>query len=345
MQIPVVSQMIQSLTHVVGIDLGSCTTRMWTATDGLALSEPTCLAVDEKNGKVLAVGAEAQAMAGRLNGVVKLYYPIQNGRLYEAETGRALLRVFLQKVLKNRALIRPIMMASVPAAATQAERTALVELLYSVGAREVYTIAQPLAAAIGAGVPIADASGSFILHMGGGVVEAAVISLASLVRFETTKKAGLYADAHIKQWLRDEAQLVVSTEAAAKLKQDLGTAASHLHKEKLITGQDVLDNSPKEVMLSSAMVEPVFTKLLTRYEKLLKQLFTQMPPELTTDVIDKGMLLSGGWAQLAGLETRLVNTLGIPVSVVDDPEKVVIKGIGTALEHLEQFKQSLAYQV
>lgn len=345
MQIPFLSNLANSFTQTVGLDMGSCMTRIWTTQDGVVLEEPTCIAIDERNGKVLAVGAEAQAMAGRLEGMVRLFFPIQNGRLYDLEIGRALLRIFLQRVLKSRAFLRPVMMVSVPASATQAERTAMVELLQSVGAREVYTIAQPLAAAIGAGVPIADASGSFIFQLGGGGVEAAVISLASLVRYEASPKGGLVADQQIRKLLKDRAELIVSLEAAEKLKISAGTVASQLEKKQLITGQDATQFSPKEVMVTSAMLEPVLVSLMTQYEKLLKKLFVHMPPELTADVIDKGMLLSGGWAQLGGLENRLVQTLGIPVSVVEKPERTVIKGIGTALEHLELFKQSLAYQV
>jgi len=344
MQIPFLSQLTNNFTQSIGLDLGSCVTRIWTSSEGIVLCEPTCLAVDERTGKVLAVGSEAQAMAGRLNGVVHLYYPIQNGKLYDFETGKALVRIFLQKVLKNRTLLRPIMMASVPAGATQAERAALVELLYAVGAREVLTIAQPLAAAIGSGVPIADASGSFMFQLGGGVVEAAVISLASLVRFESSNKGGLLADQTIKQLLRTEAQLVISTETAQHLKHEIGSISLHLEKSTLVTGQDAAHAAPKEVKVTAAQLQPAMAELVTHYEKVLKRLFVNMPPELTADVIDKGMLLSGGWAKLAGLEIHLVNTLGIPVSVIDEPDLAVIKGIGTALEHLDLFKQSLAYQ-
>jgi len=345
MHIPFLSSLNASFTQTVGLDIGSCVTRIWTSSDGLVLNEPTCLAVDERTGKVVAVGKEAQAMSGRLTGVVKLYYPIQNGRVYDLEIARALLRVFLQRVLKTRAFLRPVMMASIPAGATQAERAAMVELLHSLGAREVVTIAQPLAAAIGAGVPIADASGSFMLQLGGGVVEAAVISLASLVRFETSDKGGLLADQTIKHWLRDQAQLVISQETAEKVKKELGSLSLQLEKQLLVTGQDLTHAAPKELKVTSQQLQPAISPLVIHYEKILKKLFVHIPPELTADVIDKGMLLSGGWAQLHGLEAHLVATLGIPVSVVDNPELSVIRGIGTALEHIDLFKQSLIYQV
>lgn len=341
MKIPV----LDSLNQTIGLDLGTTRTRIWVAGQGVVLDEPTCLAVDSRSQKVLAVGEEAQAMTGRVSQPITLHYPIQKGHVYDMDAGRALLKVFLQKVLKSRAFFRPIIMASLPASATQAQRVAMVELLYSVGAREVYTIAQPLAAAIGAGVPIADASGSFIVQMGSGVVEAAVISLASLIRFEATHMAGDAADNAIKQAVRKKLNLHISLETARKVKQRVVAVGAEVQKEMLVTGQDAMESSPKEVNLETAMLQDVIHQFVSEYERMLKQLFVTMPPELTADVIDKGMLLSGGWAQLSGFETHLVSTLGIPVSVVDTPEQTVIKGIALALENLDLFKQSLAYQV
>lgn len=341
MKIPLLS----SLNQTIGLDLGTARTRMWISGEGVVLDEPTCLAVDSRNQKVLAVGEEAQAMVGRVSQPITLHYPIQKGYLYDMDSGRALLKVFLQKVLKSRAFFRPIIMASLPAGATQAQRVAMVELLYSVGAREVYTIAQPLAAAIGAGVPIADASGSFIVQMGSGVVEASVISLASLIRFESSSLAGDAADRAIKQAIRKTVNLNISLETARKVKQRIGAVGPEVNKEMMVTGQDARESSPKEVSLDSSMLQPVITQFVSEYENMLKNLFVNMPPELTADVIDKGMLLSGGWAQLAGFDIHLVNTLGIPVSVVEKPDQTVIKGISLALEHLDLFKQSLAYQV
>lgn len=340
MRIPFLANIVQT----VGIDLGSSQTRIWTNKDGVVLEEPTCIAVETQTRKVLAAGNEAKAMEGRVGKQITVSWPVQSGSLYDMDIARALLKVFLRKVLKSSSFIRPIMMVSVPAASTDLDRTALTELLFSVGARQVYTISQPLAAAIGSGVPIADASGSFILQMGSGRVEAAIISLGSLIAHESTPVAGTDADATIKVAVREAAALTISLVTAEKLKQSIGTILGSPQREMLVTGQDVIGFSPKEVMMTSAHIQPALLLLATRYERMLKRLFARIPPELTGDVIDKGMLLSGGFAQLGGLDTYLVNQLGIPVSVVERPSQSVIKGIGTALEHLDLFKESLGYQ-
>jgi rod shape-determining protein MreB len=336
---------ISKMTPLLGLDLGSSRTRLWTAEDGVVLDEATALAVDTRSHKVIAVGQEAQAMAGRVNPAVTLFHPVQGGRLYDSQTAQALLKVFFQKVLKSNYFLRPIIMVSVAADSTEADRLALSSLLYGVGAREVYTISQPLAAAIGAGVPIADASGSFIVHLGSGVVEGAVISLGSLVRSESTLLAGSQMDIRIQQALKQRAELLVSLEMAERLKKTVASIDPSLHREALTTGQDMAVSSPKEVKVTSAMLLPTLTDVVKQYQKVLQRLLSHMPPELTVDVIDKGMLLSGGLAQLAGLDQHLVRHLGIPVSVVENPDRAVIKGIGTALEHLDLFKESLGYRV
>lgn len=339
MRIPLLAHIVQA----VGIDLGSSRTRIWTDKDGILLDEPTCLAVDTNSNKVLAAGEEAQAMEGRVGKHIAIYWPIQSGALYDMNLGRALLKVFLHKVLKSSSFLRPIMMVSIPAVSTDLDRTAVTELLYSVGARQVYTMSQPLAAAIGSGVPIADASGSFILQMGSGRVEAAIISLGSLIAHESTPVAGTQADLAVKAMVREVAALTISDMTAEKLKTTVGTVHATPRREMLVTGQDVVGFSPKEVLITSAQIQPALLTLAQRYERMLKKLFARIPPELTADVIDKGMLLSGGFGQLGGFDSYLVNQLGIPVSVVDKPDQSVIKGIGTALEHLDLFKESLGY--
>ncbi len=336
---------LSKLTPLIGLDLGTTRTRIWVAGEGLVVDDATALALDERTHKVVAVGNEAEAMMGRVGEKIQVHHPVQRGTLYDADLGQALLRVFFQRALKQTLFFRPIILASVSAQSTEADRLALINMLYAVGAREVLTMSQPLAAAIGAGVPIADASGTFVVQMGSGVVEAGVLSLASLVKAHATHVAGQQADARIQYAIKREVNLTISLESAEKLKQTVATAESNIHREMLVTGQDVATRSPKEVKITSALLAPTMVELVGRYEKLIKQLLSEIPPELTVDVIDKGMLLSGGLAQLSGLDQYLVKQLGIPVSVVEQPDKSVIKGIGTALEHLDQFKDSLGYRV
>jgi rod shape-determining protein MreB and related proteins len=217
-------------------------------------------------------------------------------------------------------------------------------LLYSLGAREAYTIAAPLAASIGAGVPIADASGSFLLHLGAGVVEGSVISLGSLVSHETSRYAGDYLTDRLRYQLKKTAGLVVSRTTAEMVKREIVSIHPQATREKLVAGQDLQTGNPKEVMISAASLLPEMTVVIRRYEELLRQLLSNIPPELTVDVIDKGLLLSGGLAHIHGLEQHFIKTLGIATSVVEEPDLAVINGLGTALEHLDQFVDSLAYQ-
>jgi rod shape-determining protein MreB len=341
MKLPLLARTVPT----IGIDLGSSRTRIWVPDEGIILDQATVIAIDTRTNKVVAVGDEAQAMSGRVGTTISIQYPVQKGRLYDLDLAQAMVRIFLQQALQTTTFFRPVMMISVPAAATLADREVTTELLYRSGAREVYTISEPLAAAIGAGVPIADASGSFLVQLGSGIVEGAVISLGSLVKSESLQTGGLDIDRRIQAMLKDEVSLSVSLETAEKLKKQVGSMEIHQHKEMLATGQDVANSSPKEVKITSALLLPVLLQVVGKYELLLKQLLSEIPPELTVDVIDKGMLLSGGLSQLSGLDQYLIKQLGIPVSVVENPDEAAVRGIGTALEHLDLFKESLGYQV
>lgn len=331
------------LSRRIGIDLGTTRTRVWHDQHGLMLDEATCLAVDERVGKVVAVGDEAASMKGRAPDHIQVYQPIKNGVVDDPAIAQAFLRTILQKVITYSYFFRPVVMASITSAADDIDRQTLTDVLYTVGAREVYLISQPLAAAIGAEIPIADASGSFVLHLGGGVVEGGIISFGSLVAAESINQAGQYADELIQRYLEQEKSLLVSLQVAEVIKQKL-TSCGERKAEKLISGQDILTTAPKEVLIDAKLVSQALAGLAAHYADLMKRVIEKIPPELTSDVIDKGMLLTGGWAHWHGLDSYLVKQLGVSVSVVEEPDKVVIKGVATALQHLELFKESLGYE-
>jgi rod shape-determining protein MreB and related proteins len=328
----------------IGLDLGSDRVRIWQAGNGIVADEPARIAVDRLSGRVLAVGQDALDMEGRVADHIAVVRPMRDGELYDARAAQTFLKVLLQKVYPSRLVVNPVILGSVPAGSTQAAREAMTQLLYSLGAREAYTIAAPLAASIGAGVPIADASGSFFLHLGAGVVEGAVISLGSLVSHETTRYAGDYLTDRVRYQIKKTQTLTVSRTTAELVKRNIASAHYQASREQLVAGQDLQTGNPKEVMITAATLHPEITQIIKRYEDLLRQLLSNIPPELTVDVIDKGLLLSGGLAQIHGLEQHLTKTLGIATSVVEEPDLAVINGIGTVLEHLDQFTESLAYQ-
>lgn len=332
--------LLHPLQRLIGIDLGTSRTRIWLVGKGLVIDQPTAIAVDRQSGKVLAVGDAAAEMRGRVHTSVIVHQPVQQAKLYDAHTARALLQYWLQKILGLGYVMSPTIMISVPASSTQAARAALTQLCYDLGAREVYTIAQPLAAAIGSGVPIADASGTLLFQLGAGVAEAALISLGSLIAQTSSRQGGYYLDEQIQLRLQQEQSLLISQEQISELKQLLLRFGNAPEVNRLVVGQDSLSHAPKELEISSHTLRPLTTEVAQHLSQLVKTVLTTVPPELTTDVLDKGMLLAGGLAQLSGLEQYLTQELGIPVALVEEPDLAVIRGIGTALEHLDEFRQS-----
>jgi len=339
MAIPSLSQ----LNKKIGIDLGSSRIRIWSSPGDVVIDEPACLAVDQRSNKVIAVGKEAKEMQGRLQQQVSVHFPLQQGVLVDADLLEAMLRVFFQKIIKTTFFFRPILLVSVPSAITESEKLALTEVLFRLGVREVNFVDQLLAAAIGAGLPVADASGSFMMQFGAGLVETGIVSLGSLVVTESSSKAGNYLDLLIQRILKQENSLSVGSKQAELIKQKL-ISAIPIQKELPIQGQDLTTGVPKEVLVSSVQFQKVIDPILEKYVSLIKKVFEQVPPELTSDVVDKGILLSGGMAQLAGLDRYLVSRIGVPTSVVDEPDQVVIKGISQVLQNLELFRQSVGYR-
>jgi len=337
------SSISRLFSQQIGIDLGSSMIRIWTPSEGVLLREPAFLAVETVSKKVVAVGAEAAAMRGRvLKGVVVLQ-PIKEGMVYDFHSAQALLRIYLQRVTSKVPFASKKIMASVPANKTEVSQQILSDLLYSVGASEVYSVSQPLAASIGAGVPIADASGTILLQLGSGVVEAAVISLGSMIASATTYKAGDYFTERLQYELRRKKEFTVAFETAEKLKRSLVSLDKSVQKNLLVAGKDSIKGNPREIKVNTQDLAAQTLKVFDEYEYLIKDMLTTIPPELTVDIVDKGILVSGGGADLDGLSQHLTDRLGVPVSIVDDPAEAVIKGIGTALENLDEFKQSLGY--
>jgi rod shape-determining protein MreB and related proteins len=333
---------LPKFTHLIGIDFGTQFTRIWSDSKGMVINEPTVIATDQNN-KVIAVGRDAAEMAGRVTKGITLHQPVQRGRLYDASIAKALLRVWLQEILGIQYLLSPVVMISVPVGATQAAQQAIVELMYDLGAREVFVIAQPLAAAIGAGVPIADASGTLLFQLGAGVVEAAMISLGSVVASQTSDRAGEYIDSRVQFAVKQRHGVIISQHTAEELKWSAPVTVG-AEGQLLVMGQEAGSNAPIEVNVPIATFSLPVQEIAAQYLKLVQKLLSQVPPELTGDVLDKGMLLAGGLAQLPELDQWLTEELGIPVTVVEEPELAVIKGISTALEHRNEFKQSLGYR-
>lgn len=334
---------LDSLSKTVAVDFGTSMTRVWEKGRGLVVEQPTYLTIDSISRKVLAFGQDAQEMAGRVAANVQVFRPIQKGQLWDSEIAKLYLQALLKDVL-GRSFFNPTLVFSVPFSLRQALEDEIVKLGYALGAREVLTVAQPLAAAIGAGMPVADASGGFILQLGAGVNEAGVVSLGTLVGVESSYLAGERFEQAVVLAVKNSHQVTVSTETARMLIKTLASLNVENKTSALVTGKSTKTSAPKEVQLTGEDLREPTEVMAVEYTRLIKDLLRKIPAELTVDIVDKGLLLSGGGAKLTGLEEYLVPQLGVPVSVVDDPDKAVIRGMGAIVENLEDFRRSLGYQ-
>lgn len=336
-------KLFSQLSPKIGIDLGTDTVRICTEDGEVVVTEPTCIAVNSTTQEVVAVGTEAQKMEGRTDAVIGVHWPVKAGIVQDAAQVGALLKILLQPIIRFSILTPPSIMVSVPATATQVQRETVIQLLYDLGAKEVYSIAQPLAASIGAGVPIADASGSFVLHLGAGVVEAAVISLGSLVQVQRSSAAGRALQKSCMQAVQEEKELEISHSQATQLVEQVASCDPQFTADLLVMGKSAATGNPQELKITTTTLRASVHSIVEQYPQLIQRLLSKVGPALTVDIIDKGLLLTGGLAQLRGLEQYLIRELGMPVSVVEQPERAVITGISVTLKHVHQFRESLGY--
>jgi len=338
-------KIFSGLDKKVAVDLGSSRLRIFVQGKGLILDEASALAVDQQKGKVIAVGDKALAMKGRVEDPVKVYQPIQQPKLTDDEQIFALLKALLQKVNQDYYFFNPTVVVSVAHQMSPALKEIVTEIFANLGAKETIIVSQPLAAAIGMGVPIADASGCFLLQLGGGVVEAAAIALGKVVAVQSSKRAGIDMDQKLAALVARQQHLEIGLNVAQQLKNNLATTNKDLHYQMVASGQGCQGEGPCEIEVFSDQLQPLVMDYVQHWVQLLKQLLAEVPPDLTTDAIDKGILLAGGLAQLHNLDQELSTQLSLPVSVAEEPDLAVINGLGKLLDHLDEFKQSVGYQL
>ncbi len=330
------------LSKRVGIDLGTANCLVYVVGEGIVMEEPTVVAVSLTDSKVLAVGKEAEAMLGRTPGNIKASKPMRDGVIADYVVTEAMMRYFLRKVGAGNQIFKPEVMVCVPAGVTQVERRAVLSATMSAGARTAYLIEEPLAAAIGAGVPIAEASGNMILDMGGGASEAAVISLGGVVTFKSVRVAGNKIDESISRYVRKKHNLVIGEITAERIKVKIGSATKPVKEETLeITGRDSVTGLPKSVIVTATDVFVAISEPLGKIINMVKSVLEEVPPELSSDIIDKGIVMSGGTATLRNFDKFLTAETGVPAFVAEDPLRCVVKGTGIALENLELYRRSV----
>jgi rod shape-determining protein MreB and related proteins len=330
-----------SMNKKVAIDLGTANCLVYLAGEGLVMEEPTVVAVSLSDGRVLAVGKKAQEMLGRTPGNIKASRPMRDGVVADYAVTRAMLTHFLRESGALKGFIKPEVMICVPAGVTQVERRAVLAATMAAGARKAYLMEEPLAAAVGAGIPIAEPSGNLILDMGGGASEAAVISLGGVVAFKSVRVAGNKIDDAIARYVRRKHNLVIGEQTAEKIKKVLGSATMLSKQEKMdVTGRDSVTGLPRQIEITSGEVCETIREPLNKIVSMVKAVMEEVPPELSSDIIDKGVVMSGGTALLKNFDKFVTQETGVPAFVAEDPLRCVVKGIGIAMENLELYKKN-----
>jgi rod shape-determining protein MreB len=327
----------------LAIDLGTANTLVYVKGKGIVLSEPSVVAVrkDAKGyNRVLAVGKEAKMMLGRTPGNIVAIRPMKDGVIADFEVTEAMLRHFIRKVHNRRTLIRPRIIICVPSGITQVEKRAVRESAESAGAREVYLIEEPMAAAIGAGLPITEPTSNMVVDIGGGTTEVAVISLAGIVFSKSVRVGGDKIDEAILQYVKRKYNLLIGERTAEVIKTTIGTAYPQDEPESIeVKGRDLVSGIPKTLTIDSEEVRIAISEQIDTIIDVVKVALEQTPPELAADIVDRGIFLTGGGALLKNLDVLLREETGLPITIADDPLSAVVLGSGKTLESLALLKE------
>ncbi len=329
----------------VGIDLGTANTLVYVANRGIVLNEPTVVAYSESDREVLAVGQEAREMLGRTPDSIVAARPMRDGVIADYTTTSAMVTYFLRKALNGRVLW-PEVMISIPGGSSQVEKRAVVAACKQAGASDVYLIEEPLAAAIGARIPISQPSGHMIVNIGGGTAEIGILSLGQLVVFKTVRYAGTKLDEAIILHMRKKHNMHVGERTAEEIKMNVGNAhildpQKHEEKKMEVRGRDTQSGLPKIMEIGEISITEALQKPLRQIIEGMKEVLGESPPELAADIVDKGIVLSGGSALLTNLDKFITYYTGVPAYVVDEPLFCVIRGIGMAIENLDSYKKAI----
>jgi len=328
----------------IGIDLGTANSNVYISEKGVVISEPTVVAYDEKSRKIIAVGREAKEMIGKTPREIKIYRPLKEGVIADYQATLAILKYFLNKI-KITKFFKPILVISVPAGISSTEKKAIIDAGLEAGAREVYPIKEPLLAALGAEMPIQTPSGNMIVNIGGGTTEIAVISLGGIVTFESLKIAGDKMDEAIREYLKRKFNLAIGERTAEQIKIQIGSALplkNHKNQEDLkmiVNGVDYLTGLPKSVEITSSHVAEAIQKELKEIVNGIKRVLANTPPELVADIMEKGIVLSGGGALLRKIDELIASQTSIKTFITENPLFAVARGTGKVLEKIDIYKR------
>lgn len=329
-------------TRKLGIDLGTANTLVYVPGKGIVLNEPAVVAVSEQDNKILAIGKEAKLMIGRTPDSIIAYRPMKDGVIADYRVTEAMLRYFIGKALGPFSLFKPDVMVSVPAGVTSTERRAVVEAAIRAGAKNAYVVKEPILAAIGAGIPIHETKGHMIVDIGGGTTDVAVISLGGIVACKSVKVAGNKIDQAIAEYIKKTFNLAIGDRTAEQVKIKIGSAVP-LEEELVATikGRDFVQGLPRTAQVTTNEIVKAIDNELKGMIKAIKDVLQETPPELASDIIDQGIILTGGTSQLRNLSELIFRKTGVKARLADDALYCVVKGTGIALEHLDTYKKSI----
>lgn len=327
----------------LAIDLGTANVLVYDPKQGIVINEPSVVAISNSDGSVMAIGADAKEMLGRTPDTISASHPLKDGVIADYRITQTMIKHYIGKVLGGFRLTRPDIMISVPAGATSTERRAVVDATLAAGARAAYIIREPIAAALGAGIPIAAAAGNMVVDIGGGTTEIAIMSLGGVVAQNSVRVGGNKLDIAIAEGIRRNHSMAIGAQTAEQIKIELGSAIQLKKNPTMeIRGRDVVAGLPRTITITSNEITTAMGDELEKIVLAIKVVLEKTPPELSSDIIDRGMIMTGGGALMNNLDQLLTRITGVPCVVADDAQLCVVKGAGIALDNLDEYRRSLA---
>ncbi|HAN86177.1 MAG: rod shape-determining protein [Bacillota bacterium] len=330
------------LARDMGIDLGTANTLVYVRGKGIVLQEPSVIAIDRDSQEILAVGYDAKKMVGRTPASIVAVRPMRDGVIADLDVTVTMLRHFIEKASKRHGVFKPRVVIGVPSGVTQVERRVIHDSAIQAGAKEAFLIEEPMAAAIGAGLPVEDATGNMVVDVGGGTTEVAVISLGGIVAAKSITIAGDKMDEAIVNYMKRNYNLMIGERTAEEIKKTVGSAYPSQHEETMeARGRDIVNGLPKTVNISNTEIQQALSDPVGEIVNAVRMTLEKTPPELSADVIDKGIVMTGGGSMLQGLDRLLADVTGMPVYLTEDPLTCVARGAGNVVEHLATYRRVL----
>jgi rod shape-determining protein MreB len=328
----------------LAIDLGTTNIRIYKPGKGIIVDEPTVVALDSSDNKMVAVGAEAKHMLGRTPDSITAAYPLQDGVIASFRITESMMRYYFNRILGRFRLSRPEVMIAIPATITSTERRAVIDACLAAGAKESYIIKAPIAAALGAGVTISSSAGNMIIDIGGGTSEVAVIALGDVVASTSVRVGGKKMDQAIIAYLRKKNNLIVGEQTAEDVKLKIGAAmAQDTEKSMEVSGSNSVSGLPESMLIKGESICAALKPQLNEIILAVKTVLQKTPPELASDVMDRGIIMTGGGSKLHMVDRLMTKVTGVPCQMVEEPEYCTVRGIGIAIEHLDDFKRSILW--